>query len=147
MESKEEYDKLPEIAKNVIEASGIPLTMSASFPEEEFSVVTATIDESQNAAAEIIRSWRWDWGDKHGSWILKFNATFITPKTAVFVAIGEGAPGGPEAGKVLGSTTYTLLNVAPRNGGVNIQIKIDLDSNLRLYVDYLAVSIDVFGHV
>lgn len=49
--SKEEYDKLPEIAKNVIEASGIPLAMSASFPEEEFSVVTATIDEPQNAAA------------------------------------------------------------------------------------------------
>jgi hypothetical protein len=56
------------------------------------------------------------------------------------VAIGEGAPGGPDAGKFIGGAKYHLNNVAPRNGGVDIWVDIDWGSDIRLYVDYLVVN-------
>lgn len=142
--SKELFDKLPELAKNAIKASGIPLAISGSIPERRFSVATATVDESQNAAG-IISSARYDWGNKHGNWLLKLDWDSVSPRTAVFVAIGEGAAGGPIAGKFLGSAKYTLFNVAPRAGGVDIRINIDWDSDIRIYADYLVVSLDAFG--
>jgi hypothetical protein len=142
--SKEVFDKLPEIAKNAIEASGIPRTISASVPEKRFSVATATVDESQDVAG-IISSWRWDFGNLHGDWILTLNWSIITPKTAVFVAIGEGASGGPTAGKFIGAAKYTLFNVAPRAGAVDIWVNINWDSNIRIYVDYMVISLDGFG--
>jgi hypothetical protein len=141
---KELFDKLPEIARNAIEASGIPRMISASVPNQGFSVATATVDESQNLAG-IISCLRWDWGDLHGDWILQFNWGAVSPRTAVFVAIGEGAAGGPTAGKFIGGAKYTLHNVAPRAGGVDIWVTINWGSNIRLYVDYLVVTIDGFG--
>ena len=142
--SKALFDKLPEVAQNALEASGIPLAVNASVPEKEFSVVTATVDESQNLAG-IISSLRWDWGNLHGGKILRLNWGVVTPRTAVFVAIGEGAPGGPTAGKFIGSAKYTLFNVAPRAGGVDIWVDIDWSKDIRIYVDYLVVSLDGFG--
>ena len=141
--SKELFDKLPELARDAIKASGIPLAISASVPERRFSVATSTVDESQNAAG-IISSMRVDWGNRHGNWILQLNWGVISSRTAVFVAIGEGAAGGPIAGKFIGSAKYTLFNVAPRAGGVDIRINIDWDSDIRIYADYLVVSIDRF---
>jgi len=142
--SKGLFDKLPEIAKNALEAAGVPLTVDASVPEKEFSVVTATVGESQNLAG-IITSLRWDWGNLHGDQILRLNWGAVNTKTAVFVAIAEGVPGGPTAGKFIGSAKYTLFNVAPRAGGVDIWVNINWGSDIRIYVDYLVVSLDGFG--
>jgi len=142
--SKDMFDKLPEIAKNALEASGIPLSINASVPDKEFSVVTATVNESQNLAG-LISSLRWDWGNLRGGNILRLNWGAVTTRTAVFVAIAEGVAGGPTAGKFIGSAKFTLFNVAPRAGGVDIWVDIDWSSNIRIYVDYLVVSIDGFG--
>ena len=142
--SKDLINKLPEIAKNAPEASGAPLVIDASVPEKEFSVVTATVDESQNLAG-ITSSMRWDWGNLHGDHILRLNWSIVNPKTAVFVAIGEGAGGGPTGGKFIGSARCTLSNVAPRAGGVDIWVNINWSNDIRFYVDYLVVSLDVFG--
>ena len=105
--SKDLFDELPELAKNALEASGIPRVTSASVSEKKKnSVATATVDAAQNTAG-IISSFRWDWGNLHGDWILRLNWEAVSPKTAVFVAISEGASGGPIAGKFIGSAKFT----------------------------------------
>jgi hypothetical protein len=82
-------------------------------------------------------SYRHDWGDLNGEWILKLNWGAVNRESHVFVAIGEGAAGG---GKFIGGACYTLHNVAPRAGGVDIRINIDWDDPLRIYVDYFVVN-------
>ena len=56
------------------------------------------------------------------------------------MAIGEGAAGGPDAGKFIGSARYTLHNVAPRSGGVDIRVNVEWSSDILLYADYLVVN-------
>lgn len=85
-------------------------------------------------------TFRIDWGDRHGSWKLNLDLGSITSRSRVFVAIGEGAAGGPDAGKFIGAAKYHLNNVAPRNGGVDIWVDIDWGSDIRLYADYLVVN-------
>jgi hypothetical protein len=80
---------------------------------------------------------RFDWGDKNGQWILNLNWGAVTRNSRIFVAIGEGAPGG---GKFIGAARYTVHNVAPQDGRVSIWINIEWSSPIRLYVDYLVVN-------
>lgn len=82
-------------------------------------------------------TYRHDWGDKNGWWTLNLNWGAVTANSRVFVAIGEGAPGG---GKIVGAARYTLYNVAPNNGVVSIRVHIDWGSPLRLYADYLVIN-------
>ena len=146
--SIDEFNNLPELAKDAITASGIPLSVSASVKEEaqarKFSVLTANVGKDQSLAS-LIATLRWDWGNLNNDLILRLNWGAVTPATAVFVAIGEGAPGGPTAGKFIGSAKFTLFNVAPRSGGVDIWINVNWGSPIRVYVDYEAVTIDQFG--
>jgi hypothetical protein len=83
---------------------------------------------------------RVDWGNKHGSWKLNLNWAAISPRSIVMVAIGEGATGGPDGGKFIGSAKFHVNNVAPRAGGVDIWIDIDWGSDIRIYADYLVVN-------
>jgi hypothetical protein len=71
---------------------------------------------------------------------LNLNWSAVNGNSRVFVAIAEGAAGGPSSGKFIGAARYTLHNVAPRNGGVDIWINIEWSSPIRLYVDYLVVN-------
>jgi hypothetical protein len=82
-------------------------------------------------------TYRHDWGDRKGQWTLNLNWGFVNNNSRVFVAIGEGAPGG---GKFIGAARYTLHNVAPRNGVVSIWVNIEWGDPIRLYVDYLAIN-------
>ena len=146
--SKDEFDNLPELAQNAITASGIPLSVTASVSAgtqtRKFLVLTATVDKDQSLAS-IVGCLRWDWGNLNGDLILRLNWAVVTAASLVFVAIGEGAAGGPTAGKFIGSAKFTLYNVAPRNGGVDIWININWPTPIRLYVDYLVVNCDQFG--
>ena len=83
---------------------------------------------------------RVDWGNKHGQWKLNLNWGSVNQRSRVFVAIGEGAAGGPDGGKFIGAARYTLHNVAPRAGGVDIWVDIEWGSDIRIYVDYLVVN-------
>lgn len=85
-------------------------------------------------------TYRHDWGLRRGQWVLRLNWDQIGARSQVFVAIGEGAPGGPDAGKFIGSARYTLHNVAPRAGGVDIWVDIAWSADIPLYVDYLIVN-------
>lgn len=85
-------------------------------------------------------TYRHDWGNKRGQHILRLNWGSVNPRSRVFVAIGEGAAGGPDGGKFVGAARFTVHNVAPRAGGVDIWINIEWASDLRIYVDYLVVN-------
>lgn len=85
-------------------------------------------------------TYRHDWGDRNGQWKLNLNWGAVNGNSRVFVAIAEGAAGGPSAGKFLGAARYTLYNVAPRSGGVDIWVNIEWSSPIRLYVDYLVIN-------
>lgn len=85
-------------------------------------------------------TYRHNWGARRGQWVLRLNWPAVQPRSKVFVAIGEGAAGGVDAGKFVGSARYTLHNVAPRAGGVDIWINIEWGSDIALYVDHLVVN-------
>lgn len=87
-------------------------------------------------------TYRHNWGARRGQWLLRLNWAAAGPRSKVFVAIGEGAGSGPDDGKFIGSARYTLHNVAPRTGGVDIWINIEWGSDIPLYVDYLVVNPD-----
>jgi hypothetical protein len=85
-------------------------------------------------------TYRHDWGPRRGQWTLRLNLGGVTPRSRVLVSIGEGVAGGPDAGKFIGSARYTVHNVAPRAGGVDIWVNIEWGSDIRLYADYLVVN-------
>ncbi|MFH7023931.1 MAG: hypothetical protein ACHBN1_00615 [Heteroscytonema crispum UTEX LB 1556] len=82
-------------------------------------------------------TYRHDWGDRNGQWRLNLNWSAVNPNSRVFVAIGEGAPGG---GKFIGNAKFTLHNVAPHDNGVGIWVNIEWGEPIRLYVDYLVIN-------
>ncbi len=85
-------------------------------------------------------TYRHDWGARRGQWVLRLNWAAVTPRSRVLVAAGEGAAGGPDAGKVVGSARFTVHNVAPRAGGVDIWVNIEWSADVSLYVDHLVVN-------
>ncbi|WBS05374.1 hypothetical protein OU994_14370 [Pseudoduganella sp. SL102] len=90
-------------------------------------------------------TYRHDWGPRRGQWTLRLNWPAVGPQSHVFVSIGEGAAGGPDAGKFLGAARYTLHNVAPRPGGVDIWVNVEWGADIPLYVDYLVVNPPTLG--
>ncbi len=85
-------------------------------------------------------TYRRDWGARRGQWLLRLNWSAVTPQSRVLVAIAEGAGGGPDSGKFIGAARYTVHNVAPRAGGVDIWVNIEWSADISLYVDYLVVN-------
>ncbi len=85
-------------------------------------------------------TYRHDWGRRRGQWTLRLNLGGVNPRSRVLASIGEGAAGGSDAGKFIGAARYTLHNVAPRAGGVDIWVNIEWSSDILLYVDYLVVN-------
>ncbi len=85
-------------------------------------------------------TYRHNWGPRRGQWTLRLNWGAVNPRSHVFVSIGEGAAGGPDAGKFIGAARYTLHNIAPRAGGVDIWVNIEWGSDILLYADYVVVN-------
>jgi hypothetical protein len=85
-------------------------------------------------------TYRHNWGPRRGQWTLRLNLAGVTPRSHVFVSIGEGVAGGPDAGKFIGAARYTVHNVAPRAGGVDIWVNVEWGSDILLYADYVVVN-------
>jgi hypothetical protein len=98
---------------------------------------TAVVEPALSGAGV---TYRHDWGLRHGQWKLQLNWNVVTPRSHVFVSIGEGRPGGPDAGKFIGAARYRLHNVAPRAGGVDIWVNVEWGSDILLYADYVVVN-------
>ncbi|MFC5460294.1 hypothetical protein [Massilia niabensis] len=114
-----------EAMQEVQQAAVRPLFAAAS-PQPELSGTGVT--------------YRHDWGLRRGDWVLRLNWGDINPRSQVFVSIGEGAPGGADAGKFIGTARYTVHNVAPRAGGVDIRVNIEWEADISLYADYLVMN-------
>jgi hypothetical protein len=85
-------------------------------------------------------TYRHDWGRRRGAQTLRLNWGAVNPRSRVYVSIGEGVAGGLDNGKFIGSARYTVHNVAPRAGGVDVWVNIEWGSDISLYVDYLVVN-------
>lgn len=85
-------------------------------------------------------TYRHDWGNFNHAWILTLNWSAVNARSRVFVAIAEGAAGGPDGGKFIGAAKFSLFNVAPSDGQVAIWVDIDWGNPIRLYVDYLVIN-------
>ena len=108
------------------EPGAVHLLLGAASPEPELSGTGFT--------------YRHNWGARRGQWLLRLNWAAVNPRSRVLVAIGEGAAGGLNNGKFIGGARYSLYNVAPRAGGVDIWVNVQWSSNILLYVDYLVVN-------
>ena len=132
-------------------------TRSAGDPGVSSALATAPPEVSREVARGPVRqrvaapapepeltgtgfSYRHNWGPRRGQWTLRLNWGVVSPQSHVFVSIGEGAGGGPDAGKFIGAARYTLHNVAPRAGGVDIWVNVEWSSDILLYADYLVVN-------
>jgi hypothetical protein len=82
-------------------------------------------------------TYRHDWGDRNGQWVLNLNWGAVNRESRVFVEIGECAAGG---GKFIGAARYTVYNVAPHDGVVSIWINVEWGSPIRVCADYLVVN-------
>jgi hypothetical protein len=85
-------------------------------------------------------SYRHDFGRRRGQHVLRLNWGVVTSRSRVLVSVGEGAAGGPDNGKFVGSARYTVHNVAPRAGGVDVWVNIEWGADISIYVDYLVVN-------
>jgi hypothetical protein len=124
-------------------SSMIATPWSDTTQEADQSLVIPIVPGGEISAEAISGTgytYRHDWGNKRGQWVLRLNMGGVNRRTRAFVSIGEGAAGGPDGGKFIGGARYTLHNVAPRNGGVDIWVNIEWSSNIRIYVDYLVVN-------
>jgi hypothetical protein len=86
-------------------------------------------------------TYRHDWGNHNGNVLPTLHWGAVNARSRVFVGISEGAPGGPDAGKFIGSARFTLYNVAPANGRVSFWAHIDWGHPIRLYADYLVINV------
>ena len=140
------------MSNNQIQSPGVIITAGARL-EGEAAVSVAVAQVRQAAVRPLFGAatpqpelsgsgftYRHDWGALHGQWVLQLAWGDINPRSQVFVSIGEGAAGGPDAGKFVGSARYTVHNVAPRAGGVDVWINIEWETDIPLYADYLVVN-------
>lgn len=123
---------------------------SSAFPFS-FAVASQTADPSAvrtlagAASSEPALSgsgftYRHNWGARRGQWTLRLNIGGANARSRVMVSIGEGAAGGPDAGKFIGAARFTLHNVAPRAGGVDVWVNVEWGADIPLYIDYLIVN-------
>lgn len=140
------------MSNNQIQSPGVIITAGSRL-EGEAAVSVAVAQVRQAAVRPLFGaatpqpelsgsglSYRHDWGALHGQWVLQLAWGDINPRSQVFVSIGEGAAGGPDAGKFVGSARCTVHNVAPRAGGVDVWINIEWETDIPLYADYLVVN-------
>lgn len=85
-------------------------------------------------------TYRHNWGPRRGQWTLRLNIGGATARSRVMVSIGEGAGAGPDAGKFIGAARFTLHNVAPRAGGVDVWVNVEWGADIPLFIDYLIVN-------
>jgi hypothetical protein len=122
-----------------------PPAYFAPFAEVSQEAVQGEVQPFGEAAPQPVLSgtgftYRHNWGARRGQWKLLLNWSDVNPRSRVFVAIGEGSAPDVDAGKFIGSARYSLHNVAPRAGGVDIWVNIEWNADIPLYVDYLVVN-------
>ena len=132
-------------AGNGVQTVPKPTESSAGAPYQEVTGHAGQGASGANATPQPALSgtgftYRHNWGPRRGQWVLRLNMANVHPRSHVFVSIGEGVAGGPDAGMFLGAARYTVHNVVPRAGGVDIWVNVEWNSDILLYADYLVVN-------
>ncbi|WP_156648938.1 hypothetical protein [Massilia sp. Leaf139] len=144
------------MSNNQIQLPGM-ITPAGSMQEGETAVSATFAQTTQPARPAAVRrvfgaatpqpelsgsgfTYRHDWGSRRGQWVLRLDWPDVGPRSQVFVSVGEGVAGGTDAGKFIGAARYTVHNVAPRAGGVDIWVNIEWEADIPLYADYLVVN-------
>jgi hypothetical protein len=72
------------------------------------------------------------WGKFHGQRLLTLNWAGFSSLQQVYVSSHEGF--------FIGAARYTVHNVAPRNGAIDVWVNVEWGSDINVYVDYLIVG-------
>lgn len=129
-------------ASSGVASSALPAAFAESIQDANPATVRSLLGAAvlQPALAGAGFTYRHNWGAKRGQWTLRLNWGSVNARSRVLVSIGEGTAAGPDAGKFIGAARYTVHNVAPRAGGVDIWVNIEWSADILLFVDYLVVN-------
>jgi len=94
-------------------------------------------DASTQSLAGTGFTYRQDWGDRNGQWILNLNWGAIRNDSRVYVSISEFGTSGV---RFIGGARYTVHNIAPHTGQISIWVNIENNSPIRLAADYLVIN-------
>ena len=111
-----------------------PEALSAEGMAAAVEVAEVNEDElpSLDARAELTAvTYRRNWGLRQGQHLLSLPWPGVTTSHHVYVSIHEA--------NFIGAARYTVHNVAPRNGAVDIWVNVEWGSPIPLYADYLVV--------
>ena len=125
------------LSPNLIKFAGEGTSIPIETHDVKESDVVSLIKTDQETLSGQGFTYRHDWGNRHGTWRLNLNWGSVNRNSRVFVSTSEGAPGNQ---MFIGSAWYTIHNVAPRDGGVDIRVHIGWDSNIRITVNYLVIN-------
>jgi len=108
-------------------------TSAQGMDNEASASVTEGEVQQLDARAELIGpvAYRHNWGARNGWWRLNLTWGGMTASNQVYVSIHEG--------NFIGSARYSVYNVAPYNGGVEIRVYIDWGSPINVFADYYVV--------
>ena len=70
-------------------------------------------------------------GKFKGTLVYRLNWSIITKNSHVFVEASEG---------FIGSASYTVHNVSPQDGFVEVRLTVDWGSPIDVYIDYLVIN-------
>lgn len=122
-------------------SSASPLPFAVASQTADLSAVRplASAASSEPALIGSGFTYRHNWGARRGQWKLLLNIGGATARSRVMVSIGEGA-GALDLGKFIGGARFTLHNVAPRAGGIDVWVNVEWGADIPLYIDYLIVN-------
>jgi hypothetical protein len=99
-------------------------------------LTTITVPETAGAAPKYVNpnniyTYRAYFGKFKGTRVYRLNWGIITKTSHVFVEATEGH---------MGAAPYTVHNVDPQNGFVEVRLTVDWGSPIDVYIDYLVIN-------
>lgn len=122
-----------EEAEQIFGSQALPenQTVEATVGESDSTAGSGTDPELAYISPYSMYSYKHYWGAYHGNIKATLYWSAVKATSRVFASCSEGH---------MGSAKYTVHNVVPGNGYVQIWAYINWSSNIRLYCDYLVIN-------